>query len=184
MVTRNRKARNRARRRRRLALLLERPPTIVKVICAIPAFAFALETGVAGFALVNNGEGTIASGTGIVRTCTRDPATGWLMYQCGLEDPRGAAAPVDSTVSRAGELKTLTRPHGTIAFEIRKTTGSKSGQASVTVERGTPRYSVLVQMLVFPVGIAAFFVVFVPLLRLVRLAARAARPRPHAPPEP
>ncbi|GAA4225175.1 hypothetical protein GCM10022254_06530 [Actinomadura meridiana] len=176
-------ARKRTRRRRRLTLLLERPPKAIKIICAIPAFVFMLEAGMASLALLNNGRETITGGTAIVRTCTRDLATGWLMYRCNLEGVDDT--PIGSTLPRAGQVKTFTRLRGSIDFEIRETGRSKAGRGYVTVKAGTPRHSVLVQAVaVVSVSFASFFAVFIPLLRLPRLAARAIRPHSTSQPDP
>jgi hypothetical protein len=44
------------------------------------------------------------------------------------------------------------------------------------VEAGTPRHSVLVQLLSVPLSIAAFVAVYALLLRLLRLVAKPVRP--------
>lgn len=174
MSVQDSKARRRARRRRKLALRLERPQRTVKAICAIPAFLLALEVLLAGLALLDNGEETVRTGIAVARTCTRNPATGWVMYQCPLEGVDGEA--VDTGRYHVDALKAFTPPHGKIVFEIRRTQGAKGTTSYLAVEMGTSRHSILTELVVIPLGIAAFFTAFISLLRLLRLAAEAVRP--------
>jgi hypothetical protein len=150
MSVQDSKARRRARRRRKLALRLERPPRTVKAICAIPAFLLALEVLLAGLALLDNGEETVLTGID------------------------GEA--VDTGRYHVDALKAFTPLHGKIVFEIRRTQGAKGTTSYLAVEMGTSRHSILTELVVIPLGIAAFFTAFISLLRLLRLAAEAVRP--------
>lgn len=87
--------------RRRFARYLERSPRIVKVICAVPGILLALEVAFGALALLDNGGEALATGTADIRTCTRDPLTGWVMYRCELEGADGS--PIDPVgLSRGG----------------------------------------------------------------------------------
>lgn len=155
----------RARKRRDLALRLERPPRWAAATLLLASFLLAVEFLLAPMSFVRNGGKTVTVDTATATSCHRDVITGWAQYACALEKD---GAPYESWFVHRPLLKTWRPVHGTVTFEIREEHG-KSGTSYEIVKEGTSRPSFIWAILCAVFYFGAGGAIFLLLLKLLRV---------------
>ncbi|MBD2899085.1 hypothetical protein amrb99_80670 [Actinomadura sp. RB99] len=154
----------RARKRRDLALRLERPPRWATATLLISSFLLAVEFLLAPLSFVRNGGKTLTVDTATVTSCHRDAITGWAQYGCALEKD---GAPYEPSFVHRPRLKTWRPVHGKVTFEIREVRG-KAGTSYEIVKKGTSRPSFIWAVLCALVYFGAGGAIFLLLLKLLK----------------